>query len=138
MIVCYKKIKTDQIPRGEGVVRPLEVGQGICPEAWVLYLPHKLHVQNLVKTKKGLKNSGTDCEKMTCMTVLGKKTRKHKEWITADTWTAYQRKEMPKRSNQPAASPSRETGNTVTLLGDEPPSKELESQERTKESTSRS
>jgi hypothetical protein len=38
-------------------------------------------------SSKTVARSARDLEEATCMTVLGKKTRKQKEWITADTWT---------------------------------------------------
>jgi hypothetical protein len=44
---------------------------------------------------------------------------------------------MPERPNQLAASSSRETGTTVTLLGDEPPSKEKCKIEKMKDSRRR-
>ena len=38
---------------------------------------------------------------MTCTTALGRKTRKHKEWITSDTWTHItERKNLKDRINQ--------------------------------------
>ena len=39
--------------------------------------------------------------KATCTTALGRKTRKHKEWITSDTWTLItERKNLKDRINQ--------------------------------------
>ena len=42
-----------------------------------------------------------DAWKTTCATVLGKKTKKHKEWLTTDTWALItERKSLKDRINK--------------------------------------
>ena len=53
-----------------------------------------------------------------CTKVLGKKTRKHKEWITPDTWNHYREEEL-KRPNHPDTSNRGKTRTTSSILGEE-------------------
>ena len=57
--------------------------------------------------------------KSTCSTVLGKKTKKHKEWLTTETWVLIPERKRVKKPDQPNPGPWREKRTAGTILDPE-------------------